>query len=173
MNSLYALAFAFAGYKWGDWKNWKAYYSTILFWIVIDLVHSVLTYHYTLWEFHTSFDKALLPNHTFISFTLDFISFPATVLIYLGHYPSGLRKQALYIFSWALFFTLIELLTLHTWKGISHHHGWNIWWSVAINLLTFPMLRLHYKHPLWAWLLSLCATALFWNVFDVPLGTMK
>ncbi|CAG7617841.1 CBO0543 family protein [Paenibacillus allorhizosphaerae] len=117
--------------------------------------------------------RAILPNHTLISFTLDFISFPATVLIYLGHYPSEKAKQILYILGWVLLYSMVEFITLHTWNGISHHHGWNIGWSVLMNLITFPMLRLHYKHPLWAWVLSFCAAVLFWITFDLPVEKMK
>lgn len=38
------LVFVIIAWKWGDWKNWKLYYPTILFMILGDFVYIFLTY---------------------------------------------------------------------------------------------------------------------------------
>jgi len=37
MNFVYGFLYLFAAWKWGDWKNWREYYPTILFFIIGDL----------------------------------------------------------------------------------------------------------------------------------------
>ena len=43
------LVFVIIAWKWGDWKNWKLYYPTILFMILGDFVYIFLTYKKPLW----------------------------------------------------------------------------------------------------------------------------
>lgn len=166
MHIILGIISLFAGYKWGDWRNWRLYYSTILFMILMDLIYNFLTYKYSMWEFETSFDKMLLPNHTTVSFLVEFIYFSSTVLIYLRYYPTKKSKQPFYIAFWIAFYSSIEYISFVTWKGISYHNGWNIWWSIIINSLAFPILKLHYKQPLWAWFCSIIIITFFWIYFN-------
>ncbi|MFD0698138.1 CBO0543 family protein [Paenibacillus sp. GCM10027628] len=166
--------FLFAAWKWGDWKNWKNYYPTILYLIVSDLLYNFLTYNYPLWKFNAvSFDKFIYSNHTLITVGIDFINFPATVLMYLGNYPVGKIKQTVYVFTWVLLNTIIEFLSLHTINGITHSNGWNMWWSAVLNLLFYVMLRVHYLHPLLAWIISFGIIILFGIYFGLPIHIMK
>lgn len=43
--------FLLACWKWGNWRNWKEYYPTILYFIIGDLSYKVLFYNKTLWEY--------------------------------------------------------------------------------------------------------------------------
>ncbi|ANX13655.1 hypothetical protein ABE41_016720 [Fictibacillus arsenicus] len=174
MHILLLIIFILAGWKWGDWKNWRKYYPTILFFIIGDLLYNYLLYDYTMWRFHTSFDKFILPNHTLISIAVTFISFPVKVLIYLGHYPENKSKfiQFIYIFAWILFFTLFEFGALNL--GIlSHHNGWNLIATFFFYIVIFVMLRLHQDRQLLTWVISFGLIIFLCIYFDVPITSMK
>ncbi|MFC4767928.1 hypothetical protein [Effusibacillus consociatus] len=62
-----------AVWRFGDWRNWRKYYPTILFIISVNLFGTILTYNYSLWYFH----KALfIPNHTLGDLFMKFTNFP-------------------------------------------------------------------------------------------------
>ncbi|WP_264806834.1 CBO0543 family protein [Cytobacillus sp. NCCP-133] len=175
MHVILLLGFLFAGWKWGDWRNWKKYYSTILFFIIGDLIYSYLLYNYPMWQFHPSFDKAILPNHTLISLAVEFISFPVKVLIYLGNFPEHKNKvkQLYYILTWVIFFTVFEFTSINIWGGLSHHNGWNMLYTFFFYIVIFVMLRLHQNRPLLAWAFSFVIITFLLFSFDVPIGSMK
>jgi hypothetical protein len=175
LHTILLLGFIFAGWKWGDWRNWRKYYPTILFFITGDLLYNFLTYNHPIWLFHTSFDKAVLPNHTFITLAVEFISFPVKVLIYLGHYPENKSKikQLLYLFAWVLFFTAFEFIAKYTWGGISHHNGWSLVSTFLFYIVIFVQLRLHYNRPLLAWAVSFGIITYLLIYFKVPIAGMK
>jgi hypothetical protein len=169
------LGFLFAGWKWGDWKNLKKYYPTILFFIIGDLLYNFLLYNYPMWEFHPTFDRAILPNHTLISLAVAFITFPVKVLIYLGNYPENKNKikQLLYISVWVLFFTAFEFAAIYIWGGLSHHNGWNLLWTLLFYIVTFVSLRLHQKRPLVPSIVSFKVITSLLIYFNVPIEKMK
>jgi hypothetical protein len=175
LHIIILLGLLFAGWKWGDWKNWREYYPTILFFIIGDLLYNFLMYNFPMWQFHPTFDNAILPNHTFISLAVSFISFPVKVLIYLGHYPENKSKikQLFYIFAWVLTFTAFEFTAIYIWGGISHHNGWNMLWTFLFYIVTFMLLRLHHNRPLLAWIVSIGIITFLFFYFKVPIGTMK
>jgi hypothetical protein len=51
---------------------------------------------------------------------------------------------------------------------IEYNYGWGLAWSVGFNCLMFPMLRLYYKKPLIAYLLSVPIGIFFLWYFDIP-----
>lgn len=175
LHIILLLGYLFAGWKWGDWRNWRKYYPTILFFIMGDLLYNYLLYNYPMWQFHTTFDKAILPNHTLISLAVAFISFPVKVLIYLGHYPENKSKtkQSVYIFAWVLSFTAFEFAAVKIWGGLSHHNGWNLFWTFLFYIVTFVMLRLHLNRPLLAWIVSSGIITFLLIYFNVPIERMK
>ncbi|WP_373370790.1 CBO0543 family protein [Lederbergia panacisoli] len=72
-----------AAFIWGDWRNWKKYYPTILFMICSDFFSAILMYEHPLWMYKKSL---LLPNHTLTNFFIAFLMYPAVVLIFLANY---------------------------------------------------------------------------------------
>jgi len=42
----------FLCWKYGDWKNWKLYYPTILYLIIGDLACNILTARMPLWSYN-------------------------------------------------------------------------------------------------------------------------
>lgn len=156
-----------AALKWGDWKNWRLYYPTILYFIVGDLLYTILTYNYPLWEFESPLLKT-----TFSDILICFVFFPATIFLYLPRFPKGVSKQILYVLLWVVIYTATEIISF-TFGFFSYHNGWNIYWSILVNCFMFPSLWIHYKKPPLAWFLYFVLAAAVIIYFKVPLSSMK
>ena len=156
-----------ATWKWGDWKNWRLYHSTMLFFIVISFFYSLLTYNYPLWQFESPLLKV-----TFSNILITCVFFPASLLIYLYHFPNGLKKQILYIFLWVGNNSIIEMVS-YKLGFISYHHGWTIWLSVLFNCAMYPLFYVHHKKPLWAIYVSLISVVLGMIYWKIPISSMK
>ncbi|MEE3952222.1 CBO0543 family protein [Peribacillus frigoritolerans] len=174
MHFVFIALFLFAGIKWGDWRRWRDYYPTILFFIIGDLLYSCLLYNHQLWAFQeTFFGMSILRNDTIISLIIMFTRYPLTILIYLGRFPQTRVKQAFWMFFWIICYSLIEYLNLKYLNLINHYNGWNIWWSVLFNIAMFSILRIHYKKPLLAWGVSIVWILILWNVLNIPIEKIK
>lgn len=163
------LIWLLAAYKWADWKNWRHYYSTILFFIAGDLVSCFLTYNHPLWEL------IALPffNVTFTVLIIAFIAWPASALLYLSLYPkSNNLLKILHILKFAALFTITELIIFQS-NEIKYSNGWNILWSLGFNLLIFPLLKIHHEEPPVAWILAFILGSSVLYFFKVPLSSMK
>lgn len=170
MHLLINAIFLVVGLKWGDWKNWRKYHATILFLWFGDLLYNVLCYQYNMWQYKESiFAENLLTNHVIITLLIMFVSYPATVLIYLGKFPEQKMKAVLWVLFWVILYSTVEFINLRFLNLITHHHGWTISWSVMFNLIMFPMLRFHYKRPGPALLLSIPIIFFFVCYFQVPI----
>lgn len=155
--------------KWADWKNWRHYYSTILFFINGDLVYYVMTYNHPLWELIAS----PVFNVTFTVLIIAFIAWPASVLLYLSLYPkSNEFLKILYVLKFVAFFTITELI-IFQFDQIKYSNGWNILWSLGFNLLMFPLLKIHHEKPPLAWILALVLGSSVLYFFKIPLSSMK
>ncbi|KHF40261.1 CBO0543 family protein [Halalkalibacter okhensis] len=148
-----------------DYKNWEKYHTTMLYFAVINLTYNFLCSNYFLWKF----DPDLLINHSITEMLYTLIVFPGTVLMFLTHYPPTFKKRILYNLLWIALYIGIEGVYLLVGK-IYYQHGWSIQWSIVLVAIMFPMLRLHHKRPIFAYLLSVFITAFFMWYFEVPLG---
>ncbi|WP_423798289.1 CBO0543 family protein [Neobacillus sp. SAB-20_R2A] len=164
INALYVIA----GIIWGDWRNWKQYYSTILFFIIGDFLHNFLLYQKSMWIFH----DLILPKHTIISLVQMVFSYSATTLIYLGRFPNSLGKQSLWYLLWCGMYLLIEYIN-YKLKFITYHHGWNFGWSVIFTGIIFFILPIHQKRPLLAWFVSIIIVLSLLGIFNVKISDMK
>ncbi|WP_163536251.1 CBO0543 family protein [Gracilibacillus sp. YIM 98692] len=164
INILYFLA----GLKWGDWRHWRQYYPTILFFITGDFLYNFLLYKESMWLFH----DLILPNHTTITILAMLVSYCATVLIYLGKYPNGWKKRSLWFLLWVGIYFSIEYFN-NQLGFITYHNGWNLWWSALFTGVIFIILPIHHKRPLLAWLLSSIIILSLLNIFDVNISDMK
>lgn len=173
MHIILGILFVLAAWRWGDWENWRRYYSTIVFIILIDLFQNLLTYNYPLWTINPSFDRAILPNHTVISLFIMFVVYPAKVLIFLGNYPNRRGKQILYILVFVISFSIFESIVLLSLDLISYHNDWNVWWSVLLNFVMYPTIIVHHKRPIWAWIICTVFAIFIVYVFDIPIANMK
>lgn len=170
MHLVFNGLFLIAGAIWGDWRNWRRYHSTILFLWFGDMLYNVLCHDYIMWEYNESiFAEKLLSNHTIISLLIMFVAYPASVLIYLGKFPKGKIKIVIWIVFWVALFSSVEYINLRYLVLVSHHHGWHMGWSIFFNAIFFTMLRVHYKHPLAALLVSIPIISFFVIYFHVPI----
>lgn len=134
-------------WKWGNWKNWKEYYPTMLYFTTGNLIYDVLTQMKPLWNF-----GEIVKHYPVFEVLMMLCLYPSTTILYFTFYPSSasFKKQALYILLWVSIYTVVELLS-HITGGFSYENGWNICYSILFNLLMFPLLRLHFKKPLLTW----------------------
>lgn len=164
INAFYLLA----GFIWGDWRNWKQYYPTILFFIIGDFLYNFLLYNKSMWLFH----DLILPNHTLITILAMIVSYSVTVLIYLGRFPERWNKRLLWFLLWFGIFIIIEYINSKL-GFITYHNGWNLWWSSLFTGIIFIILPLHHKRPLFAWGISIVIIMSLLSIFDVKISDMK
>jgi hypothetical protein len=92
-------------YKLGDWRNWKKYYSTILFFIIGDYIYNILFHNKMLWMY-----VAPTLNHTIVDMLIGVFVFPSTVMVFIPYYPKGILKQAAYILLWVFIYAVVEYI---------------------------------------------------------------
>jgi len=168
MRLLVFIFFVLCAWRWGDWKNWKKYYSTILFFMLGSFYHIAVYHNYPLWRYEPLPPLNFISNSTLIALSITFIVFPCTALIYLGNYPHG-KKQYLYIAMWIGLYTLIETV-MFLQHGITYHNGWNLAWSIVFNMVLFSIIRVHFHRPWFGWGLGLVFALLFASVFGFPIN---
>jgi len=120
IHLLIKLFFLLALVFWGDWKNWQKYYPTILFLIIGDLLYNLMFYSYPMWSFHYGPNPLEYPE-IFIVFAMLLITYPATVLIYLGRFPLSRMKGSLWVFAWVVLFTAIEIFDMKDIKEVEKY----------------------------------------------------
>ncbi|HJV45833.1 MAG TPA: CBO0543 family protein [Bacillota bacterium] len=166
------LVLLITNWRLANLKNYRLYYPTIAFIMVINLVASYLTYDHPLWYFQKS---KLFPNDAMVDLWLTFVTFPLIVILYLSRYPyqSQWKRQFAYIAQWGFLFSLIEGIFIIT-KGLTYQNGWNFWWSVVVWLVMFPVFTLHHrKRYLWAWFICIGFLLFIIYYFDIPITEMK
>jgi len=167
MPLIFSTLFLTAAWRFGDWRNLRKYYPSILFLTLVSLVVFHLTDNYPLWKFHSSF---LFPNRTIQELRLDFFVLPSICLLFLTFYRyKRIIQQFFYITFWVVLLSILEALLVKA-SIITYHNGWNIWWSVVFWFVTLPVIRLHHTRPIWAWLAALVLTILSIIYFEVPIG---
>lgn len=157
------ILWVFLAYKYSDWKNWRLYYPTFLFWGLGDAIYNFIFFNNPLWKY-----KDPLLNHTLSEFFTVAIVFSSATLLYLSNYPKKLYKQALYILIWITIFTGIEFI-FKVLGSVIYFNSWNIGWSAVHNTYQFILLRLHHKNPLLAWVMAFIILAVMMNIFHIPL----
>jgi len=158
-------------WRFGDWRNWRKYYPTVLFIISVDFLVSILMYPYPLWTYEPSL---WIPNHTICDFLFTFTFFAPIAFIYLSRYPyrSKWYKQALYTAVWVVIECTVEGIVFLA-RLITYHNGWNFGWSCVVWLFLFTGLYLHHRNPLWAWLLCFSLTLFLILYFHMPITHYK
>jgi hypothetical protein len=150
-------------YKWGDWKNWKKYYPTMYFFGLGDLIYATVFNNKPLWDFPTNFLAS-----PFDELLLIFGCFFPTTLVFLSHYPRKLFSQIAYNSMWIGIYMSLELINFKL-GTIKYHNGWNIWWSLLHNTIQFPLIALHHKNPILAWIIGFIFFMIYLKVFKIPI----
>lgn len=147
----------------GDWKKWKEYYPTILYFYIGDLVVDYLSVHKQLWAFN-----GLSGELAILDLAIMALIYPSTTILFLSHYPTKVSKQIRHITLWVGIYTALEL-TGTLIGDFEHFNGWNMYYSILFNMIMFPLLRLHYKKPLWVWPISIALAFIVLWWFGIPL----
>jgi hypothetical protein len=150
-------------FKWGDWRHWEKYYSTILFFMIGDFIYLVLFRKTILWTYNTD-----ILNHTLVNLLIIFTVYPSIILLFIPHFPKTVLKQVRYIFFWVVLVAVTEFAS-HSCGCFKYHNGWNIGWSIIFTIIMFPLQYLHYKKPLLAWAAALIKLAVFIKIFNVDI----
>jgi len=154
-------------YKLGDWKNWRKYYSTILFFILSSVACAFLTYNHPLWLY-----KSVVINHTFTDLFISITVYPCTIMMFIPHLPSKITKIILHISIYVAVYTIPELFAIKL-GYFTYFNGWNIWYTLIFNCLMFPMLILHYKKPLYAWGIALISPHILFLILKIPYSIIR
>ena len=152
-------------YKWGDWKNWRKYYSSILYFIIGDLVYNFIFCDHLLWEYGGF-------SHTFYNMLIMFFVFPSIVILFFTYYPKTIFKKGLYILLWTALNTLIELIIVKTGYFL-YNYGWNLLWSAGVFFFAFILISIHYKHPLIVWPISCALVIITMYIFGLQIAGLK
>ncbi|WP_373687524.1 CBO0543 family protein [Clostridium estertheticum] len=154
-------------YKLGDWENWIKYYPTILFFILSSVVCIVLTYDHPLWLY-----KPQILNHTFTDLLISITVYPCTIMMFIPHLPKKLPKIILHISIYVAVYTIPELIAVKL-GYFTYHNGWNIWYTIIFNYIMFPIIILHYKKPLYAWLIALVSPHILFFLLKIPYNVIR
>lgn len=151
-------------YKYGDWRNWKKYNATILFFIAGDLLHTCLTVEKPLWYYQSDFLKGFT-----INLLIMVIIYPGTLLMLLPEIEKPYANKIVIFTKWIVIYSIGELIANRVGL-INHKNGWNLYYSVAFNIVMFPLLWLHYKKPLLAYLLSAVIALIIMSYFNIQIS---
>ncbi|MGO4886715.1 CBO0543 family protein [Anaerobacillus sp. MEB173] len=163
MHVATALIIVIVVWIWGDWRNWKKYHTTILFVALGNLLYNFLTAGFFLWRLDADF----ISNHSLTEMLYTFIVFPATVILFLGNFPTDWKGKLKRVLKWIMIYVAWETVFVFT-GSIEYQYGWNLGWSAAFDVIMFPLLRLHESRPLLTYFLSgIVAVAVLWW-FKVP-----
>ena len=154
-------------YKFGDWKNWREYYSTILFFILSSVACAFITYNQPLWLYEST-----VINHTFTDLFITIIVYPCTILMFIPHLPSKMTKIILHVSIYVAVYTIAELIAVKL-GSFSYFNGWTIWYSFIFNCIMFPMLILHHKKPLYAWLIAIISPHILFLLLKIPYSIIR
>lgn len=157
----------FLCWKYADWKNWELYYPTIIYLMLGNISYDLLTYQIPLW----SYQVKSFSHDTTNLFVILFLH-PCTVLIFLTYYPKLIKKHVAYILLWIGIYSLAEYLSV-VLGWFSYSNGWALGSTIVFNAITFPLLYLHYKKPLWAWTISLVLVVMFIYIFEIPFNSVR
>lgn len=155
-------------WRFGNWSHWKDYHATMLYFSIGNLTYNFLIQTHFLWRFKPDF----LTNYLFTEMLYTFIVFPATVLLFIGNYPQEKRKVLFHYSKWILIYVGFELLFVRT-GHIQYQFGWSLGWSFLFDCIMFPMLRLHFKYPALAYLLSIPIALFFIWRFHIPVNALN
>lgn len=161
MHVLLAVFVIWSVWKWADVRRWKEYHNSMLFIAVINLSYLFLCDDYYVW----SFESDALSNDLLTNIIHTFVILPATAFLFLSCYPDN--TNPFYYIKWISLYMILEAIL--TFMGyLSYDHGWNLWWSLLFYIMMFPILRLHFKKPINAYVVSIVVIMILLWIFKVP-----
>jgi len=162
-----ALISIFICYRFGDWRHWKNYYPTILFFILSNVVCILLIYNHPLWFYESKF-----LNHTFLDLLICITVYPSTVMVFIPNFPKKITKMIKHISFYVAIYTIAEIIGMKL-GYFTHQNGWNIWYTVIFNYIMFPIIYLHYKKPIYAWIIALISPHMLFFLMKIPYKSIR
>lgn len=153
-----------AAFRWGDWRNFNKYQSTILYFIFFDLLYYYITYDHRLW----SLSPTPPLKYEIVCLAGEFIVFACTILIFIGRYPVDSFISVRWTALWVFIYTLNEWILLKTGTMV-YTNGWTLFHSFLFSIMMFIFLRLYFKKPLLTLLISIPIPGLLIIIFSIPL----
>lgn len=164
MHVTLGLAVLLASLKWGNWKEWQKYYPTMLYIVATNLLYKFFALSkFHLWKLSSR--DFFFYNHLQVFLWHILIINTLITLMYLSNFPEqAMKKKIVYVLSWVTLLIVLECLLLR-FDHINYFHGWHLGWTLFFDVCMFLMLRLHYKKPLWAIVLTILNTLFYLFVF--------
>ncbi|MGG3561175.1 hypothetical protein ABES03_06185 [Neobacillus rhizosphaerae] len=150
--------------RWGDWRNVKKYYATILYFLFCDVLYYYLSYNHRLW----SITPTPPLTSEFVALVGEFIVFTGTIFLFLGRYPSNQFFSIRWTSLWVILYTTNEWVLLKTGTFV-YEHGWTIVHSLLFNIFMFIFLRLHDQRPILTMILSIPIPFILIKLFSIPI----
>lgn len=147
----------------GDWKHWKLYYPTMLYYIIVSINVSIILDDKPLWLFYGS-----SPIDRICNYVLEVLVFPSIIIPFLSNFPKRHLKQFFYLLAYVFVFSLFEA-AFYVTKEIIYYNGWNLWYSVLLYAVIFPLLILHHRSPIVAWLVTFILTCGIMAYFGISI----
>lgn len=146
-----------------NWERFYKYQATILYMSAMNLLYLFFTMGYHLWRLQPDLGMPI----SIVNMLYTFIVFPCTVVLFLSQYPKSFKNKVFHVLKWIIIYISVE------WIGslmnrITYEHGWHLGWSLLFLIMMFPMIRLHHKKPVLAYLLTFIFIALILCYFKVP-----
>jgi len=159
------LFMVYAVRRWADWKNWKTYHASMVFFGALNIIYNYLAsvHGRFLWKI----DPAFL-SQTTEEIIHSFVFFPGVALIFLSRRPTNGRNLPIYLLKWIFIFTFIEWLLFVT-GTIKYAFGWSIWNSLAFDSIMFPCLLVYYQRPLIGYALFFLITGFGMWFYHIPI----
>jgi hypothetical protein len=164
MHIFLAIFVIWATYRWGDWRNWQKYHPTMMYFALGNLLYNFLCANHMLWTLAPD----VLSNAGLTEMVYTFIIFPASALLFLTNYPQGRKKVFFHYVQWVLIYGSGEYI-FYLFGRIYYQYSWSFAWSIAFNIIMFPMLKLFSVKPLIAYILSALLTVFWMKMFHIPL----
>jgi hypothetical protein len=167
----FLIGLTLAVWKWGDWKNWRDYYHSLLFVMVVNLSARLLCYLHPLWIFNPD---ALVTTLTVAELINTYTVLPATVFVYLSKFPKdGAMRKCVHILMWVGIYGGLEYIDTKQIGSISYANGWSVYHSVVFDVFMFIILRIHHVRPIWGWFFTLIVASFIVMKFGFLSAEMK
>lgn len=151
--------------KWGKWEKWREYLPTFYYWALFSCFYEYIAYigNKHLWVFQKNIFSLFVTETMY-----TFVFYPSMIILFLGNFPTEKMKKIWHYIKWISLSVLIEAIALRI-GAIKFSHGWSLAWEVFFYSTMYPMLRLHYKNPLIALVLSVFFVLFYLIIFDYHL----
>jgi hypothetical protein len=147
--------------KWGSWNRWREFLPTIYYFSFFNMFYQYISYTMkAVWELSGFFINMFVTDSLY-----TMIAYPCLVVLFLSNYPEEIRLKILYYLKYIGVATLIEWAA-GKMDSIEYFEGWNLWWTILFYFIMFPMLRLHYRNPVRALMLSIFVIGFLLISFD-------